>query len=50
MIRSDKSNYYSWRFDETWEYTSSFFSTYKMVDGEANYAVPGRLHLHLLVK
>jgi len=32
---SDKSNYYSWRFDETWEYTSSYFSSYKMVDGEA---------------
>jgi hypothetical protein len=32
---ADNSNYYSWRFDETWEYTSSFFSTYKMVDREA---------------
>lgn len=31
----NQSRYYEWTFDETWEYTSSFFSTYKMVDGDA---------------
>jgi hypothetical protein len=30
-----KSRYYEWTFDEAWEYTSSFFSSYKMVDGDA---------------
>ncbi len=30
-----QSRYYDWTFDETWEYTSSFYSTYKIVDREA---------------
>lgn len=30
-----KSRYYEWTYNETWEYISSFFSTYKMVDGAA---------------
>jgi len=29
------SNYYRWNFVETWEYTSSFFSYYEIVDGTA---------------
>ena len=29
------SKYYRWNYVETWEYISSFFSTYKMVDGTA---------------
>jgi hypothetical protein len=32
---ANQSLYYSWTFEETWEYTSSYFSSYKMVDGEA---------------
>lgn len=30
-----KTRYYFWTYEETWEYNSSFYSTYKMVDGEA---------------
>lgn len=29
------SEYYSWSYEETWEYNASFYSTYKMVNGEA---------------
>jgi len=32
---SAKSGYYSWNYTETWEYTSTFFSSYKLIDGEA---------------
>ncbi|HEX6892095.1 MAG TPA: DUF4249 domain-containing protein, partial [Chryseolinea sp.] len=32
---ANQSYYYNWTFEETWEYNSSFFSGYKMVDGEA---------------
>ena len=31
----NKIEYYSWDFVETWEYVSSFFSTYMMVNGAA---------------
>lgn len=30
-----KARYYSWNYEETWEYTASFYSNYKMVNGEA---------------
>jgi hypothetical protein len=29
------SKYYRWNYIEIWEYKSSFYSTYKMIDGEA---------------
>ncbi|HTE31917.1 MAG TPA: DUF4249 domain-containing protein [Chryseolinea sp.] len=29
------AQYYIWNYEETWEHVASFFSTYKMVDGEA---------------
>ena len=35
-----KSRYYSWNYTETWEYTSTFFSTYKLIDGEAYSRTP----------
>ncbi|HMG90878.1 MAG TPA: DUF4249 domain-containing protein [Chryseolinea sp.] len=31
---ADQSHYYNWTFDETWEYNSSYFSGYKLVDRE----------------
>ena len=31
---ANQSYYYNWTFDETWEYTSSYFSSYKMDRGE----------------
>jgi hypothetical protein len=32
---ANKAEYYLWNYEETWEYNSSFYSTYKLVDGEA---------------
>lgn len=31
----NKSKYYSWTYEETWEYNASFYSTYLLIDGEA---------------
>lgn len=31
---ASKSRYYYWTYEETWEYAASFYSTYKLVDGE----------------
>jgi hypothetical protein len=31
----DKSHFYEWTYEETWEYRSSFISTYVVVDGNA---------------
>lgn len=31
----NKSEFYSWSYEETWEYNASFYSTYKLIDGEA---------------
>lgn len=32
---SGNTRYYQWLYKETWEYTSKYFSTYKLVDGQA---------------
>lgn len=31
----ESSKFYRWRFDETWEFTSSYFSAYKLENGDA---------------
>lgn len=31
---TSKSRYYYWTYEETWEYVASFYSTYKLIDGE----------------
>lgn len=32
---SGNTRYYQWLYKETWEYTSRYYSTYKLVDGQA---------------